>query len=276
MQSTKDRVRVDDSGTLNGTKGRCIFVQRPVRSDVVVIASIGSQDPAQMGFAPDDEMIETLAPDRSDQPFSEAILPRRRRCDGLVPDTHGTQTAGDDGAVDAITIANNVVRGLVPRESLGELARDPFGGRIGGHVDPDEVSPAQSDDDEGVEQVEAKCRDNEQIHGGDVRRVVAQEGAPSLTWRSLPLDHVLGHRRLGAPKAELEQVAVNAWRSPQWVLDAYPPNQCAQLRINLRPPSKGARLPTPVATKAGTMPTDQGLGADDGDDLQDRWKPSIQ
>src|SRR5262249_39926503 len=83
MQSTKDRVRVDDSGTLNGTKGRCIFVQRPVGSDVVVIGNIGSQDPAQMGFASDDEMIETLAPDRSDQPFSEAILPRRSRCDGL-------------------------------------------------------------------------------------------------------------------------------------------------------------------------------------------------
>src|SRR5262249_40950779 len=102
-----------------------------------------------MGFAPDDEMIETLAPDRSDQPFSEAILPRRSRCDGLVPYAHGTQTAGDDGAVDAIPIANNV-RGLVPRESLGELARDPFGGRIGRHVDPDEVSPVQPDDDEGI------------------------------------------------------------------------------------------------------------------------------
>src|SRR5262249_22689356 len=109
---------------------------------VVVIVSIGSQDPAQMGFAPDDEMIETLAPDRSDQPFSEAILPRRSRCDGLVPDAHGTQTAGEDGGVGAVPIANNVVRGAVPRASLGELARDPFSSRIGGHVDPDEVSSA--------------------------------------------------------------------------------------------------------------------------------------
>src|SRR5262249_56007651 len=99
MESEKDGVGVDDSGTLNGAKGRCIFVQRPVRSDVVVITSIGSQDSAQMGFAPDDEMIETLAPDRSDQPFSEAILPRRSRSDGLVPYAHGTQTAGADGAL---------------------------------------------------------------------------------------------------------------------------------------------------------------------------------
>src|SRR5262249_36300984 len=107
-------------------------------------------------------------------------------------DAHGTQTAGDDGAVDAIPIANNVGRGLVPRGSLRELARDPFGGRIGRHVYPDEVFPGQPDADEGVRQVEAKSRDNEQIHGSNVRRVVAQEGAPSLTWRSLPLGHVSG------------------------------------------------------------------------------------
>ena len=30
-------------------------------------------------FAPDDDMIETLTPDRSDQPFGKAILPRRGR-----------------------------------------------------------------------------------------------------------------------------------------------------------------------------------------------------
>src|SRR5262249_32528276 len=47
-------------------------------------------------------------------------------------------------------------------------------------------------------------------------------------------------------------------------------------RVNLRPPSKGARLPTPVATKAGAMPTDERLWTDDRDDLQDRRKPSIQ
>src|SRR5262249_61604749 len=133
--------------------------------------------------------------------------------------------------------------------------RNPFSGRIGSHVDPDEVSPVQPDDDEGIEQVEAKCRDNEQIHGSDVRRVVAQEGAPSLTWRSLPLDHVLGHRRLCDLKAELEQFAVDARRTPQWVLDTHAPDQGAQLRVDLRPPSKGARLPTPVPTKAGAMPT---------------------
>src|SRR5262249_17682796 len=112
--------------------------------------------------------------------------------------------------------------------------------------------------------------------GSDVRRVVAQKGAPSLTWWPRSLDHVLGHRRLGDLKAELEQLAVNARRSPQRVLNAHPPDQGAQLRLDLWPPFPQARLPTPVAAKAGPMPADEGLGTDDRDHLQDRWKPSIQ
>ena len=38
-----------------------------------------------MRLTQDDDMIHALAPDRSDQPLGKAILPRRRRGDGLVP-----------------------------------------------------------------------------------------------------------------------------------------------------------------------------------------------
>src|SRR5947209_1254294 len=77
-------------------------------------------------------------------------------------------------------------------------------------------------------------------------------------------------------KPELEQFAVDTRCSPKRVLDAYSPDQSAQLRADLRPAAKRARLPTPVATKAGPMPTDERLGTDDRDDLQHRRKPSIQ
>jgi hypothetical protein len=82
---------------------------------------------------------------------------------------------------------------LIPRESFGELTCDPFGSRVCRHIDPDQVSPVEPDDDEGIEQVKVNGRDNEQVHGSDVWRVVTQEGGPSLTWRSMPLCHVLGN-----------------------------------------------------------------------------------
>jgi hypothetical protein len=36
------------------------------------------------------------------------------------------------------------------------------------------------------------------------------------------------------------------------------------------------RLPAPVVSKAGLMPTYERLGPDDREDFQDRWKPAIQ
>jgi hypothetical protein len=217
-----------------------------------------------------------LAPDRSDQPFGKAILPGRGWSSRLVPDAHGAQSACDDGAIDAIPIADEVVRGFIPRECLGYLTHNPFRRRMACNVDPDQISAAQPDDDEGIEQIKANGRNNEQIHGGNVRRVVPQKGAPPLTWWSMPLDHVLGNARLRDFKPELEQFAVDTRRSPKRILHAHPPDQRTQVRINRRSPSPWARFPTPVATKAGPMPPHERLRLNDRDDLQNRREPSIQ
>src|ERR1700687_2779163 len=109
-------------------------------SDVVVVTSIGSQDPAQMRLTKNDDMIQALAADRPDQPFGKAILPRRGWCGRLVPDAHGAQSARDDAAIDPVPIADEVVRSLVPRKCLRYLTCNPFGRRICCDVDPDEVS----------------------------------------------------------------------------------------------------------------------------------------
>src|SRR3984893_16609025 len=222
-----------------------------------------------MHLAQDNDVVHTLTPDRSDQPFHKAILPRRGRCGRLVPDAHGAQSARDDAAIDPVAIADQVVRSLIPGECLRYLTCNPFGRGICCDVDPDEVSAVEPDDDEGIEQIEPDGRDDKQVHGGNVWRVVTQEGPPSLAGRPPPFDHVLGNARLSDLKPELEQFAVNAWRAPKRVFDAHPPDQRAQLRVDLRSPSQWARLPTPVATKTGPVPTHERLGPDDCEDLQD-------
>src|SRR6266700_2843626 len=54
----------------------------------------------------------------------------------------------------------------------------------------------RSDDDQDIEQVKPHCWNNKQVHGGDVRCVVTQEGAPPLGWRAASLDHILRDARL--------------------------------------------------------------------------------
>jgi hypothetical protein len=77
------------------------------------------------------------------------------------------------------------------------------------------------------------------------------------------------YARLRDLKPELEQFAVNAWRTQKRILHAHLPDQCAELRFDLRSPSQWARLPTPVSAKAGPMPTHERLGPDDRENLQD-------
>src|SRR6201993_255985 len=132
-----------------------------MRSHAVVIVGIVFQNPTQMFLVQDNDVVQTLTPDRSDQPFGKAVLPGRGWCDRLVPDGHGAQSAPDDAAIDPIAIADEVVRNLIPRKCLGYLTCNPFGRRMCCDVDPDEVSAAEPDDDEGIEQIETDSWNNE-------------------------------------------------------------------------------------------------------------------
>src|SRR5450759_924812 len=111
-----------------------------MRSHAVIIVRIVFQNPTQMFLAQDNDVVQTLAPDRSDQPLGKAVLPRRRRCNWLVSDTHGTQSARDDSAVDSISISEHIARGVSPMKSLCDLTCNPLRRRVGCDADPDEFS----------------------------------------------------------------------------------------------------------------------------------------
>jgi len=46
-----------------------------VGSGVVVVREVASQDVTQVALAQDEDMVETLAPDRADEPLREGVLP---------------------------------------------------------------------------------------------------------------------------------------------------------------------------------------------------------
>src|ERR1700720_3845525 len=148
-----------------------------MRSDAIVIVGVGFQNSARMRLAQDNDVVHTFTPDRSDQPFGKAILPRRGWCGRLVPNAHGAQSARDDAAIDPVAIADEVVRSLIPGKCLRYLTCNPFRRRMCCDVDPDEVSAAEPDAGEGIGQMETDSWNNEQVHGGNVRRVVTQEGS---------------------------------------------------------------------------------------------------
>ena len=52
-----------------------ILVEREVSTRPVVVREVASQGTAQVLFAKDDDVIQTLAPDGADEPLREGVLP---------------------------------------------------------------------------------------------------------------------------------------------------------------------------------------------------------
>lgn len=174
-------------------------------------------------------------------------LPRRDWPGRLVPNAHGAQSARVDGTIDAVPVADYVAWSVIPRECFCYLARNPFGGRMWCDVDPEQLSAIQPDDEEGIELVETKGWDDEQVHGGDVWRMVAQEDAPSLAGWPASLDHVFGDTRLRYLKPELEHLPVNAWCTP--TVD-FPCSSAGSVRA--APPRFVAALPVDATSSASS------------------------
>ena len=55
-----------------------VLGEREMRSGAVIVREVRGQDKdaTQVAFAQNDDMIEALPPDRTDEPFHERILPR--------------------------------------------------------------------------------------------------------------------------------------------------------------------------------------------------------
>ena len=95
-----------------------------------------------MPLAKHDDMIKTFPSDRADQPFRAAVLAGRARRGGTVTNARRPKAAFEDLAIGAVTIANEISRRGLPALGLGELARQPFRGRMPRHAQPQQLTAA--------------------------------------------------------------------------------------------------------------------------------------
>ena len=93
-----------------------------MRPDIVVIGGIGLEDLAQVGFAKDDDVIQTFSADRANQPLRMPILPGRPRRNRVIPDAHRRKTPSNGEAIGGVAVAYEMGGRTIPWEGLGNLA----------------------------------------------------------------------------------------------------------------------------------------------------------
>src|SRR5579863_6085163 len=99
--------------------------------------------------------------------------------------------------------------------------------------------------------------------------MVLQEGQPFLIRVSAPNDaaQIAGHAPLGDQKAKLLQFRVDFGSVPIGVLVSQSADQIPELVGNAGSPAPRSGSPAPVEGKAATVPSDNGFGFDNQEDI---------
>jgi hypothetical protein len=135
-----------------------------------------------------------------------------------------------------------------------------------GDIDVQDAPPIMADDEKAVEHAEPDRRDGKEIHGRNRFPVVSKEREPTFGWFRLSRRpfHPTGNGSLRDIEAEHKKFAMDARRSPRWVLNNHPENQLANFPQSLISPNWPTDLgdQPPIHTKTGLVPTDHSFRPD--------------
>ena len=142
-------------------------------------------------------MISALAPDRPDKAFNISVLPGRAERRGPVADAHRSDASFERVAKCSVIVANKIFRHRIPRERLGDLARQPPGRRMGRDGTPNQPASAVTKHQEPKELLKRHRGDHKEINRRNSLGMIVKEGLPGLQWPTLPRHHVFRNRGLG-------------------------------------------------------------------------------
>src|SRR5260370_28516737 len=116
-----------------------VLVEREMSASLVIVREVAGQGAAQVSFAQDDDMIETLAADRADEPLRVGVLPRAGGRRQHFTNPHVLQPLPERLTIDAVAIAKEVedVAALVGGHDEDEEDGQLRGG-VRGEIDRDE------------------------------------------------------------------------------------------------------------------------------------------
>src|SRR5258708_40309263 len=96
-----------------------------------------------------------------------------------------------------------------------------------GYIEVQDTPTIVTDDEKAIKHAEGDRRNSEEVHRGDRFPVIAEKGKPApgrLRISRRPF-HPTRDRSLRNIKTEHEKLAMDAWRSPRWVLNNHPEDQ---------------------------------------------------
>src|SRR5258708_9948446 len=134
----------------------------------------------------------------------------------MVPNAHCTDPLQEDWTIRGVSIPNEISRRVVPRERLGDLARDPLRGWVCRHAKRHPKSSSVAHNDKTIQNLECDRRQDKEVDRPDAVDVIAEKRPPALRRWPRVAAHVPSDRPPGALEAELEPLTLPTRCPPRW------------------------------------------------------------
>ncbi len=203
------RGRVDASW-----RGR-VLLEGEMSPRQMIISEISRKQAAQMRLAQNDQVIQTLAAQGSDQSLRERILPGAERGGNDFGDAHAGDAVPKHVAVNSVAIPQEPARRGLVRKGFNDLLGRPRGRRMVRDRQVDDSSAVVREQYEDEQDASGEGRDREEVHRDEGCDVIGQERSPRLGGRTTPSPEQSRHGPLRDLDPQFGQLAMDSRSSPK-------------------------------------------------------------
>ena len=126
-------------------------------------------------------MIEEITPDNPDEPFANAILPRRIRYNSFRLDSYVLQEFLKHPIFEGLpVVVKQIFRLMAEGGSIADLLNQPLRSRMLGNGDVFDLASAMRNDQKNVQGLEGDGRYDREIHGPEITCMIVEERFPGL------------------------------------------------------------------------------------------------
>ena len=129
---------------------RRVLTQREVCSGFMIVRHERPDVPMKRGFVENYDVVQALAPNRSDHTLHVRPLPGRSWRRQHFPDAHLLDLSSEIAAENPIPITQKIAWCRVPRERIAELLASPFRGGMSGNTEMEDPAAVMSQHQEYV------------------------------------------------------------------------------------------------------------------------------
>ena len=247
-----------------------------MRAVLVVVANIVREQAFQVAFVNCDDVIQEITAATPYPTLCDSIPPRTFQRSADRTHAEGSNRCRDFQSILGITIKDEEPRSGSKWKCFSQLLDAPRACRMLCDIELQDATTIVTDDKKTIEHTERDRWHSEEVHRGNRFPVIAEKGKPALgRLRILRCPfHPTRDRSLRDLETEHEKLAMDAWRSPRWVLNDHSEDQFPNFPRCLSspdgPPDLGDQLP--VQTKSAPVPTHHGFGRDRNERLLP-WGP---